>query len=210
MSCLEIHQLESIRGDSLLFEQLSFRVETGELLQIDGENGSGKSTLLRMIAGLTQPTEGQINWNQQSINVERQQYNQSMSYIGHSNGIKESLTNAENLSLIHALSGRTDHIDHDTILMRVGLSGMNKVLSGKMSAGQKRRLSLSRLLIKKSSLWLLDEPFTSLDADGKQIIESMIDEQCRTSGIVIFATHQPVEIQGHAVRRVHLGQHQHA
>ena len=205
MSCLKIHQLESIRRDKLLFQQLSFSVEAGELLQIDGENGCGKSTLLRIIAGLTQASTGIISWNNQSISEESEQYHQQMSYVGHSNGIKQSLTASENLKLMHALSGRQDTIDIEDILTRVGLSGMADALTGRMSAGQKRRVGLSRLLINQSKLWLLDEPFTSLDTSGKQIIESMIDEQCRNKGIVIFATHQPVEIPGQTVRRIHLG-----
>ena len=110
---------------------------------------------------------------------------------------------------MHALSGRTETIKYADIISRLGLSGMDEILAGKMSAGQKRRVGLCRLLINASRLWILDEPFTSLDVYGKEIIESLIDEQCRRQGMVIFATHQPVEVAGQNVRHIHLGGERH-
>jgi len=206
---LEIQQLEAIRRDNLLFQELSFIVNQGELVQIDGENGCGKSTLLRMIAGLSLPSEGDVLWQGKSIKDQRLEFQQQLTYSGHLNGIKESLTVRENLVLMHALSGRTETIKYADIISRLGLSGMDEILAGKMSAGQKRRVGLCRLLINASRLWILDEPFTSLDVYGKEIIESLIDEQCRRQGMVIFATHQPVEVAGQNVRHIHLGGERH-
>ncbi len=178
-------------------------------MQIDGENGCGKSTLLRMIAGLSLPSEGDVLWQGKSIKDQRLEFQQQLTYSGHLNGIKESLTVRENLVLMHALSGRTETIKYADIISRLGLSGMDEILAGKMSAGQKRRVGLCRLLINASRLWILDEPFTSLDVYGKEIIESLIDEQCRRQGMVIFATHQPVEVAGQNVRHIHLGGERH-
>ncbi len=209
MPILEIQQLEAIRRDNLLFQELSFIVNQGELVQIDGENGCGKSTLLRMIAGLSLPSEGDVLWQGKSIKDQRLEFQQQLTYSGHLNGIKESLTVRENLVLMHALSGRTETIKYADIISRLGLSGMDEILAGKMSAGQKRRVGLCRLLINASRLWILDEPFTSLDVYGKEIIESLIDEQCRRQGMVIFATHQPVEVAGQNVRHIHLGGERH-
>ena len=200
MATIEVQHLECIRRDNVLFQDVCFNVSDGELLQIDGINGSGKSTMLRIIAGLTQASEGDVYWNEQSISDCRYQYQQQMTYIGHTNGVKDALTVDENLKVIQALSGSAHQTDYDKVLLRIGLPGMNDVMLGKMSAGQKRRMGLTRLLINQSQIWLLDEPFTSLDVDGKRIIEEIIVEHCQRGGIVIFATHQAMDIEGHEVR----------
>lgn len=205
MATIEVDKLACSRRDNILFEDICFEVSDGELLQIDGINGSGKSTMLRIIAGLTEPTEGNVLWNRQSIVECRYQYQQQMSYLGHSNGVKDALTVSENLAVMQALSGRKNHADIDALLQTIGLPGMHDVMLGKMSAGQKRRTGLTRLLINKSHLWLLDEPFTSLDTGGKSIIENLIVQHCQNGGIVIFATHQEMDIEGHNVRHIHLG-----
>lgn len=205
MATIQVNNLACSRRDNILFEDVSFSVTDGELLQIDGINGSGKSTMLRIIAGLTEPNEGQVHWNDQPILECRYQYQQQMTYIGHTNGVKEALSVSENLDVIHALSGQQQQIDHDSLLKTIGLPGMHDVKLGKMSAGQKRRMGLSRLLINQSHVWLLDEPFTSLDVGGKSVIEGLIVQHCQQGGIVIFATHQEMDIEGHSVRHIHLG-----
>ena len=205
MSKIEIKHLESIRQDNILFSDINFQLNEGELLQIDGVNGSGKSTMLRICAGLTQATEGQVFWNDQNINDCRYQYQQTMTYIGHTNGVKEALTAKENIKVIHALSGRDDKIDYNLVLGQIGLPDVDDILLSKMSAGQKRRIGLTRLIINSSKIWLLDEPFTSLDVNGKSIIEKLIVNHCQNGGMVIFATHQSMEIEGHEVRHIHLG-----
>ena len=161
--------------------------------------------MLRICAGLTLASEGNVYWNEQDINESRYQYQQAMTYIGHTNGIKEALTAKENIKVIHALSGREDMFEHNDVLAQIGLPDMEDVLLGKMSAGQKRLIGLTRLIINSSKLWLLDEPFTSLDVTGKAIIEKLIVNHCRNGGMVIFATHQAMEIEGHEVRHIHLG-----
>ena len=205
MATIEVKQLECIRRDNVLFQGVCFNVDDGELLQIDGINGSGKSTMLRIIAGLTEPTEGQVFWNGEAIERCRYRYQQEMTYLGHTNGVKEALTVCENLEVIDALAGNDEKTDFDVVLAQIGLPGMDDALLGKMSAGQKRRVGLTRLIMNRSSIWLLDEPFTSLDTDGKRIVEQLIVEHCRQGGIVIFATHQAMDIEGHEVRHVHLG-----
>ncbi len=205
MATIEVNKLACSRRDNILFEDICFEVSDGELLQVDGINGSGKSTMLRILAGLTEPSEGTVLWNSQSIVECRNEYQQQMSYLGHSNGVKDALTVSENLAVMQALSGRENHADIDTVLKTIGLPGMHDVMLGKMSAGQKRRTGLTRLLINQSHLWLLDEPFTSLDTDGKNIIEDLIVKHCQNGGIVIFATHQEMDIEGHSVRHIHLG-----
>ena len=152
MSKIEIKHLESIRQDNILFSDINFQLNEGELLQIDGVNGSGKSTMLRICAGLTQATEGQVFWNDQNINDCRYQYQQTMTYIGHTNGVKEALTAKENIKVIHALSGRDDKIDYNLVLGQIGLPDVDDILLSKMSAGQKRRIGLTRLIINSGYL----------------------------------------------------------
>ncbi len=205
MSAIEVKNLECIRRDNILFQEIAFSVTTGELLQIDGINGSGKSTLLRICAGLTQATEGDVYWNGQPIISCRYEFQQAMTYIGHQNGVKNELSAIENLQVMRALSGNDSSFEPDSVLERIGLADMEDVLLEKMSAGQKRRMGLTRLLLNRSTLWLLDEPFTSLDKTGKQVIEKLIVEHCQQGGMVIFATHQAMEIEGQHVRHIHLG-----
>ncbi len=205
MSKFNTTNLECIRRDNILFQGLDFSLEDGELLQIDGVNGSGKSSLLRICAGLVQASEGTVFWDGKDINECRYQYQQIMTYIGHTNGVKDGLTAKENINVIHALSGHEERINHNEVLKQIGLPDVEDVLLGKMSAGQKRRIGLTRLIINSSKIWLLDEPFTSLDVTGKSIIEKLIVEHCQKGGMVIFATHQAMEIEGHEVRHIHLG-----
>ncbi len=205
MPRFETQQLESIRRDNILFKDISFSLDQGELLQIDGVNGSGKSTLLRICAGLTLPNSGAVLWDNTSIDSNRHHYLQNMTYVGHQNGVKDALSVHENIQVIHALSGTSDVLDCTSTLNQVGLSIDEDVLLGKLSAGQKRRVGLCRLVLNTSQLWLLDEPFTSLDIEGKALIERLIVSHCQQGGMVIFATHQAIEIEGADIRHIHLG-----
>ena len=206
MSKIQIKQLTSVRRDNILFQDVNFDVNDGKLFQIDGINGSGKSTMLRICAGLTQASEGAVFWNDQDINTCRYLYQKEMTYIGHTNGVKDALTACENISVMHALSGSKSKLDHRDVLDQIGLPDMEDVLLSKMSAGQKRRVGLTRLIINQSRLWLLDEPFTSLDTTGKAIIEKLIVNHCQNDGLVIFATHQAMDIEGYEVGHIHIGQ----
>ena len=205
MPKFNIKNLECIRRDNILFQSLNFCVEDGGLLQIDGVNGCGKSSLLQMCAGLIQATEGEITWNGENITACRYQFQSDISYFGHSNGVKAALTAQENMNVMHALSGSTLKIDYALILKQIGLAGMEDVLLSRMSAGQKRRIGLTRLFMANSKLWLLDEPFNALDRYGKVILEQLIVKHCSDGGMVIFATHQPMEIDGYPLMHIHLG-----
>jgi len=201
----EVRMLECIRQDVILFQDVHFELQAGELLQIDGVNGSGKSSLLRILAGLMQANSGNVCWQGQKISKCRYEYQRQISYIGHLNGVKNTLTALENLQAMGALAGSKSDITLSDALIQLELTGMDDIPLNRMSAGQKRRIALARLLVTKSKVWLLDEPFTSLDASGKSVIERLIVEHCDRGGITIFATHQPMEIEGCAIRHIHLG-----
>lgn len=205
MPQFKVIQLECIRRDNILFQGLNFSLEDGGLLQIDGVNGSGKSSLLQMCCGLIQVAEGEITWNGENIINCRYQFQSEISYFGHSNGVKAGLTAKENMTVMHALAGISSNIDYSSILEKIGLAGMEDVLSSRLSAGQKRRLGLARLFMSKAKLWLLDEPFNALDKQGKIIIEQMIVEHCSAGGMVVFATHQTMEIADYPLQHIHLG-----
>ena len=205
LSQLEVSGLECIRQDIILFQDISFKLHSGDLLQIDGVNGSGKSSLLRLLAGLMQPNAGEIIWQGKEISSCRNEYQQEINYIGHLNGVKDALTALENLRVMVALAGSKPDIPFSKALDQIELAGMESIPLSRMSAGQKRRVALARLFVTKAAIWLLDEPFTSLDASGKLVIERLIAEHCARGGIIIFSTHQPVEIEDCSIMHIHLG-----
>ena len=190
---LNIKQLAFERNYQLLFSNIDCHLHPGECLQVRGENGSGKSTLLRLIAGYFEPLTGHVLWNEKSITQFRDDYQQAIQYIGHHNGVKNNLTVKENLQLFATLLGATININkiHD-ILVQMNLSHLINTLAMNLSAGQTRRLALARLLIKKSALWILDEPATALDQHGQQIFTDMMKYHLNRNGMVIITTHQPL------------------
>jgi len=204
-SLFEVKMLECVRQDVILFQDVNFELQAGELLQIDGVNGSGKSSLLRILAGLMQANAGHIKWRGQEISKCRYEYQREISYIGHLNGVKDALTALENLQAMKTLAGSKSDMALSDVLTQIELTGMDDVPLNRMSAGQKRRIALTRLLVTKTRIWLLDEPFTSLDSSGKSVIEQLIVEHCDRGGIIIFSTHQPIEIEGCSIKHIHLG-----
>ena len=205
MSKFNINNLECIRQNNILFKGLNLTMEDGGLLQINGANGSGKSSLLQICTGLIQITTGEVLWNSIDIRHNRYEFQSNILYIGHTNGIKATLTVEENMRIIHSLTGSKSKINYSAILKKIGMSGMNKIFTYNMSAGQKRRLGLTKLFMTKSKLWFLDEPFNALDKEGKKIIENLIINHCADGGITIFTTHQKMEIDSYPLQSIHLG-----
>jgi len=179
------------RDRRILFESLSFAVHEGELMQIVGANGSGKTTLLRILAGLSDSYEGELLWQGESFTSHRYDRSLAVQYLGHSGGINEMLTPLENLRWYAALQGQEVAPEQvENALSAVGLRGFEENACYSLSAGQKRRVNLARLQLLPARLWILDEPFTSLDARGVAVIEAMIAEQLASGGSVILTTHQ--------------------
>ena len=207
MSKFSIHNLECIRQNNMLFRGLNFSIKDGDLLQINGANGSGKSSLLQICSGLIEPTAGEILWENKNINKYRYEFQSNILYLGHSNAIKAALTVEENMRIIHSLTGEKPNIDYSEILNTMGMIGMNEILVSRLSAGQKRRVGLTRLHMAKSKLWFLDEPFNALDKKGKKIIENIVINHCNDGGIVLFTTHQKMEINNYPLQNIHLGKH---
>ena len=153
---LQIQDLSCIRDDRLLFEHLNLTLDAGQMLLVEGRNGSGKTSLLRILTGLKLADAGDILWQGESINQLGADYYESVNYVGHHDGVKRELTCLENLRLVQAM-GRPADIDLDDALERINLYRYGDTAVGNLSAGQKRRLALARLLVTEASLWILDE-----------------------------------------------------
>jgi heme exporter protein A len=180
-------------------------LQPGTVLQVTGANGSGKTSLLRILCGLLSPAEGQVNWDGASIHSLGEEYFTSLTFIGHRHGIKDELTAIENLRISTGLGGI--EIDRNTAraaLEKVGLSGRDSVPARLLSEGQRRRVSLARLLVVNTRLWLLDEILTSLDKVAISLVRSLIGEHLNGGGIVVVATHQDLELSDERAQRLEL------
>jgi heme exporter protein A len=198
---LEGTGLSCIRDDRVLFEGLAFELYAGQVLLLEGENGSGKTSLLRIICGFREPDSGRIRWCGDAVNDS--QFYAQMAYVGHLDGVKKELTVLENLKVSLALSKPGRYSIQDA-LKKVNLAGFDDALVQALSAGQKRRLSLARLLITENCLWILDEPFTSLDKQGIALIETLMIEHCSNNGMIVLTSHHEIALHGIDVQRIHL------
>lgn len=193
--------LSCIRDDRVLFEELAFELASGQVLLLEGKNGSGKTSLLRILCGFREPDSGAIHWCGES--VKDSSFHADMAYVGHLDGIKKELTVLENLNMAMAL-GSAGRYSIAQALDKVHLAGYDDVLVQALSAGQKRRLSLARLLITENVLWILDEPFTSLDRQGIALIESLMAEHCANGGMIVLTSHHDIALHDVDVLRINL------
>ncbi len=173
----------------MLFEHLELRLTGGDMVQISGPNGSGKTSLLRLLAGLMQPTSGQVLLNGQPLHAQRAELARNLLWIGHAAGIKDVLTPEENLNWLCALHQRATRDAIWQALAAVGLRGFEDVACHTLSAGQQRRVALARLYLSGPPLWILDEPFTALDKQGVAQLEEHLANHCERGGMVVLTTH---------------------
>lgn len=188
---LSATSLTCIREERLLFDQLNIEVSAGDIVQVEGPNGSGKTSLLRILAGLSQPFEGEVFFDSQSIQLSREEFHQNLLYLGHLPGVKGEMNAQENLSFNLALHGfNTDKTDINQTLAEVNLMGFEDSLASHLSAGQHRRISLARLYKSTARIWILDEPFTAIDKQGVHALEQLFKAHINQGGCVILTTHQ--------------------
>ncbi|MEB0045394.1 MULTISPECIES: cytochrome c biogenesis heme-transporting ATPase CcmA [unclassified Pseudomonas] len=190
----------------LLFENLELSLCSGEMVQISGPNGSGKTSLLRLLAGLMQPTAGQVLLNDQPLHEQRSELARILLWIGHAAGIKELLSPEENLSWLCALHQPATREAIWQALDAVGLRGFEDVPCHTLSAGQQRRVALARLYLDSPPLWILDEPFTALDKQGVAQLEEHLAAHCEQGGMVILTTHHTLTRLPAGYRDIDLGQ----
>ncbi|MDB4821831.1 cytochrome c biogenesis heme-transporting ATPase CcmA [Candidatus Pseudothioglobus singularis] len=193
MSKLIVNNLSCQRGYKLLFENLSFELNSGEVLKVSGPNGSGKTSLMKILAGLSSFETGSIDYDDTKINSQR--YNLDFLYLGHLAALSPELSCLENLKYTMRLGNDNLDLDFSDALEKVGLKKFENELVGKLSAGQKKRIALSLLFITQSKVWLLDEPFSALDSKAIKIIETRVEDHCNSGGICILTTHQECNIK---------------
>ena len=194
---LSVSDLSCVRGERRLFSGVCVDLAAGEWLHVKGENGAGKTTLLRTLVGLSHPDRGDIRWRGQPIRELAEDYRRDILYLGHHGAVKEELTPIENLRLAAALDGRSlDERETLTALHRFGLKGREELPVRFLSAGQKRRVLLARLVTRNALLWVLDEPFTALDVKAVDMLSALIGEHLAGGGLAILTSHQMMPIAG--------------
>ena len=199
---LSAKNLTLIRGENCLFQGLEFALNRGELLLLEGQNGSGKTSLMRAIAGMLTLETGEILWNDVPVSEQRQEFHGSLVWLAHRTGLKGDLTLVENLRFEAALR-RQANVAQAAIFERLGISRLRRLPLRSLSAGQQRRVALARMLMSDVPLWLMDEPFTNLDLEGRQLVMDLTEEHLASGGMCVMAAHQDVEIDA-TVRRVGL------
>ena len=202
---LEAINVTCVRGDRLLFRGVNFSLAAGDLLELRGPNGGGKTSLLRILCGLATPAEGEVRWNGTNIRTLREEYFGSLAYVAHLNGVKDELTALENLLAAERVAGRElSKLEGEATLERVGLSNQRHLPTRVLSAGQRRRLTLARLLAARAKLWLLDEILTSLDESGFDLVRKLITEHIDDGGLAIVATHQDLKLSPPGLQTMNL------
>ncbi|WP_085682972.1 MULTISPECIES: cytochrome c biogenesis heme-transporting ATPase CcmA [unclassified Pseudomonas] len=189
----------------LLFDNLELRLASGDMVQISGPNGSGKTSLLRLLAGLMQPTDGQVLLNGKPLGEQRSELARNLLWIGHAAGIKDLLTPEENLAWLCALHQPAERDAIWQALAAVGLRGFEDVPCHSLSAGQQRRVALARLYLDSPPLWILDEPFTALDKQGVAQLEEHLARHCEKGGLVVLTTHHTLSRMPAGYRDIDLG-----
>lgn len=192
---LRVSHLVCSRGNKPLFADVSFALQAGQALHLEGDNGVGKTSLLRIVCGLSSADAGEVCWHEQPIQRNATAFRSSLFYLGHGLSLKEELTALENLMSDAAVSGRElSEAQALVALARMGLRGREHLPLRVMSQGQKRRTALARLLASQAPLWVLDEPFVALDVKAVDGLRGLLAEHVTNGGMVLFTSHQPVTL----------------
>ena len=192
MSELVAENLHLWRGEQHVLRGVSFVLARGQCLQIMGANGSGKTTLLRALCGLVPLEEGQVRWQGELVTQAPHLFHVQLSYLGHDNGLKPDLTALENLRFATQLRRRANRTEIPAALERTGVADCAALLVRRLSAGQRRRVALARILLTEAPLWVLDEPASNLDPRGQALVTELLAAHLARGGMAVVATHQPL------------------
>ena len=195
MSFFEIKKISYIRGNKLLFKNLNFKLNNKELLLIKGANGSGKTTLLKILSGLLKPMSGSIIVNKKDMNLLKDEYFKYFEYIGHENAIKSALTVRENLNFYLKIKKNLTKKNFEKAIKIFNLKNLLDIKIENLSSGEKRRVSLSRLILSKSKIWFLDEPTNGLDKKNTLNFFKILKQHLQLNGLAIVASHDEIKIK---------------
>lgn len=200
---LRVEQVHVWRGDSHVLRGVSVHVLAGEVVHIAGPNGAGKSTLLRVMTGLLRPEQGGVSWHGEPILRTRRDFQTQLAYAAHEPALKGDLTALENLRFSVGLRRRLTVEDYRSYLQRVGVAACADLPARVLSAGQRRRVALARILALDASLWLLDEPYTNLDAAGALLLSGLLRTHVQSGGLAVVVAHHDLDL-GACQRRLEL------
>jgi heme exporter protein A len=191
---LNVVGLHLWRGDRHVLRGVSFAATPGQCVLLTGRNGAGKTTLLRAVAGLLDPEQGEVRWRGTAARQSRDEFHAELAYLGHDAPLKGDLSGRENLHYSIGIRRPVTGAEIHAALERTGAQGFADRPVRTLSAGQRRRVALAGVLLTGAMLWLLDEPATNLDTDGKQLVASLIENQLARGGIVVAAVHQDLQL----------------
>lgn len=199
---LQAQGLAYARNDEPVFGPLDFRLDRGEVVLIEGDNGSGKTTLLKVLSGLLEPVSGSIQLDGEELTLARLSH--QVALLGHLPGLKADLSAKENLDFTIGVFGLRAGAAPALALASVGLEGYENVLVRQLSAGQKKRVALARLLLVPAALWLLDEPYANLDKEGIDLVNRLLDAHARRGGAALVTSHGAYAFTSGTPRRLPL------
>jgi heme exporter protein A len=200
---LEVDKVHVWRGDRHVLQGVSIKVSLGELVHVSGPNGTGKTTLLRVVTGLLRPEHGSVTWLGQPITRNRASFQADMAYAAHEPSLKGDLTALENLRFSVGLKCRTTATELRSALATTGVGGCADLPARVLSAGQRRRVSLARVLAMRAPLWLLDEPYANLDAAGSDLVSELLQAHVQGGGLALVVAHRDLALRCD-VRRLEL------
>jgi len=199
---LQARALAYARNDEPIFGALEFALHPGEIVLIEGDNGSGKTTLLKLLSGLLEPTNGEVLLHGAPLTTARLSH--QVALLGHLLGLKLELSTLENLRFAIGLGGLRSGITPQLALASVGLEGYEDQPLRTLSAGQRKRVALARLLLVPAALWLLDEPYANLDREGIELVNRLLDNHARRGGAALITSHGAYAFTSGTPRRIKL------
>ncbi len=183
-----------------MFDNLCFTLQAGEIAHVAGLNGAGKTTLLRAIAGLFQPQSGEITLNGNPVPEQQA----GVAYLGHKIALKGNLTARENLEFAETIQSITSSITIDYCINLLNIKDYCDTSVARLSAGQKQRIALARVIRTDARLWLLDEPGTALDSDGIRILQRLLEQHAKKNGMALYTGHQPLHLPASCLKTIHI------
>jgi heme exporter protein A len=201
---LSANNLHLWRGDRHILRGLGLEVSAGELLHVAGPNGTGKTTLLRVVCGLAQAEEGEVRWRGTPISTLGSEFFADVGYVAHDAGLKGDLTASENLVFTVGLRCAVTPAQIESALATLKIEDCAELPARALSAGQRRRVAVARLLLSQASIWILDEPLTNLDSAGMSLVVDLLTQHLHSGGLAIVAAHGDLAMRGGRVKRLDL------